>query len=267
MKSILLYANEDKGIDQRLDAALCLSSQFDCLVNCVQVTPYNAFIMGDPFGGIYALPTVVEHVSDAETAHRSRVEDALRQQRVRWEWQNYEGHPGHVLVERSRLADLTIASLPERNASDPLSIAAGLAIHSRTPVLAMPVKGKPFTCGGEAVVAWNGSMEAAFTLRCAVPLLKHASAVHLVTVGGDKATEPQQEALHYLLQHGIHAEAHEPFRGEKSVADALLRAAAELDAHFIVAGAYGHSRFRETIFGGVTRDLIANSKIPLLLAH
>ena len=267
MKSILLYANEDKGFDQRLDAALCLSSQFDCLVNCVQVTSYDAFIMGDPFGGVYALPTVVEHIDDTETAHRLRFEDTLRRQRVRWDWQNYEGHPGHVLVERSKLADLTIVSLPDRNASDTLSIAPGLAIHTRTPVLAMPVKGKSFTCSGDALVAYDGSMEAAFALRCAIPLLKHASAVHLVTVVGDKAVEPQQEAIHHLLQHGIHAEVHEPVQGEKSVADALLGAAAELGAHFIVAGAYGHSRFRETIFGGVTRDLIAKCKIPLLLAH
>lgn len=267
MKSILLYANEDEGIDHRLDAVLCLSSQFDCLVNCVQVTPYNAFIMGDPFGGVYALPTVVEHIGDAETAHRLRIEDTLRRHRVRWEWQNYDGIRGHVMIERSRLADLTVVSLPERNPSDPLSIAAGLAIQTRTPVLAMPVEGKSFNCNGNALIAWNGSMEGAFALRGATPLLKRATAVHLATIALDEVVIPQQEAIHYLLQHGIDAEAHEPVQSENSVADTLLRTAIEFGAHYIVAGAYGHSRLREFLLGGVTRDLIANSSVPLLLAH
>lgn len=267
MKSILLYANEDKGFDQRLDAVLCLSSQFDCLVKCVQVTPYNAFIMADPFGGIYALPAVVEKIGEAETAHRLRVEDLLQRQRVRWEWENYEGHPGHVLLERSRLTDMAVVSLPEQNASESLSIAAGLAIDGRTPVLAVPAAGKSFTCRGDALIAWNGSMESALALRCAIPLLKWSSAVHLVSIAAKRHPIPQEEAIHYLLQHGIAAEAQLPLQHEKSVADALLQTAEELGAHYIVAGAYGHSRLREAILGGVTEDLIATSNSPLLLAH
>jgi len=267
MKSILFYANEDKGIDQRLDAVLCLSSQFDCLVNCVQVTPYNSFIMADPFGGVYALPIVVEHIGEAETAHRLRIEDTLRRQRIRWEWQNYEGNPGHVLLERSRLADMTVVSLPDENASESLSIAAGLAIGARSPILAMPVAGNSFTCNGDALIAWNGSMEGAYAMRCAVPLLKWSSAVHLVSIAGKKDLAPQEEAIHYLLQHGIHADVHQAIQGEGSVADALLQTATEVGAHYIVAGAYGHSRLREAILGGVTDDLIAGSTLPLLLAH
>lgn len=267
MKSVLLYANEDKGFDQRLDAVASLSSQFDCLVNCVQVTPFNAFIMGDPFGGIYALPVVVEQIGDAEAAHRTRIEDKLRRQRVRWEWESYEGNPGHVLVEQSRLADMAVVSLPEEDSPEALSIAAGLAIHARAPVLAVPAEGKTFTGNGEAVIAWNGSTESAYALRCAVPLLTHASTVHIVTITGGKIPARQNEAIHYLLQHGIHAHPHEHSHSGKPVADDLLRIATELGAHFIVAGAYGHSRLREAILGGVTSELIERSKVPLLLAH
>ena len=267
MKSIILYANEDEGFEQRLDAALCLSSQHDCLVKCVQVTPFNAFIIGDPFGGIYALPTAVEQIGEAEAAHRLRVEDRLRRHRVRWDWENYEGNPGHVLVERSRLADVVVVSLPDRDSSEALSMAAGLAIGANTPILALPIRGKSFTCNGDALIAWNGSNESALALRSAVPLLKRASQVHLVAVATEKRPLPHEEATHYLLQHGVHAKFHPASRRDESVAEALMRTASDLGAHYIVAGAYGHSRLRETLLGGVTSELIAASEFALILAH
>ena len=267
MKSILFHANQDKGLAQRLEAAQCFSLRFNSLINCVHVTPYSAFIMGDPFGGVYALPTVVAQVEEAEAADRNRIEGRLHQKRVRWEWQNYEGHPGHVLLQRSRLADLAIVRLPDADSSGPVSLAAGLALHARIPVLALPVEGQSFSSGGAALIAWNGSSESASAVRGALPLLKHASEVHIVTLGGDDLRFPQSEAIHYLLQHGIHAEAHTPVLGGTPVAKILLRTATELGVHYLVAGAYGHSRLRETIIGGVTRDLIARSRVPLLLAH
>jgi nucleotide-binding universal stress UspA family protein len=98
-------------------------------------------------------------------------------------------------------------------------------------------------------------------------MLSRATAVRLVTVAGGSIRLPAAEAVHYLHQYGIKAEAREyqPDRG--TIAEALLAEAAELGAHYLVAGAFGHSRLREAVIGGTTRDLIAGSKIPLFLAH
>lgn len=268
MKSILLYANEDIGTESRLDAALCLASLSGGRINCLQITPYEAFIMADPFGGIYALPTVVEHIGMVEDAHRARVEAQLRSHRAQWEWVNLEGHPGQALFEHSRLADIIVVSLPHKDGKKhALSLAADLAIHARAPVLAIPETGKSLSCEGEAMIAWNGSHESAHALRFAVPLLVRASAVRIVTINGGEISTPATQAIDYLRQYGIEAAAQDCERGKSSIADTLLEMADEMGAHYIVAGAFGHSRLREAVIGGTTRDLIANSNIPLLLTH
>ncbi|HJQ16146.1 MAG TPA: universal stress protein [Allosphingosinicella sp.] len=268
MKSILLYANEDMGTGGRLDAALSLASLFDCRINCLQITPYDAFIMADPFGGIYALPTTVEQIGVVEDAHRARVEAELRRHQARWEWINFEGNPGHVLFEHSRLADIIVVSLPHGNGKDhALSLAADLAIHARGPVLAVPQTSQSLSWEGEAMIAWNGSHESAHALRFAVPLLVRASAVRIVTVTGGRIGMPASQAIDYLRQYGIEAKPQDCERGKGTVAHALLKAADKMRAHYIVAGAFGHSRLREAVVGGTTRDLIATSTIPLLLSH
>jgi len=268
MKSILLLANEDDAFQGRLAAAIHLARQFDAKISCVQVTPYDSFIMGDPFGGVYALPTVVEQVGEVEAEHRHRAEQALKAADVHWEWLNYEGHPGHVMLERSRLADVAVVSLPgERTRDHQSSVAADLAIHARTPVLATPTAGADFQTSGTAMVAWNGSAESAHALRFASPMLAKAAAVHIVTIAGERLTITAAEAAHYLSQHGVEAKLHHLRAGSDAVAETLIDEAAKLDANYIVAGAYGHSRLRELVLGGVTRKLIQRSPLPLLLAH
>jgi nucleotide-binding universal stress UspA family protein len=267
MKSILLQADEDGGMEERLNAALCLASQFDCLVNCVQITAFDAFIMGDPFGGVYAMPEVAEQIGEAEKAHRLRIEDKLKRQRVRWEWQHFTGNAGHVLAQQSALADLAIVSLPARTARHSASLAAGVALHSRTPALALPIGSESFACEGDVVIAWDRSSEAAFALRCSVPLLKRAAGVHLLTIGRDMGEEWQADAAHYLLQHGIHVQRHVLAAGTHSTATLLLQHARSLGAHFLVAGATGHWRLRKALVGNVTAELIAKSELPLFLAH
>ena len=74
MKALLLYANEDAGTESRLQSALDMARAFDAHIGCVQVTPFDSFIMGDPFGGVYALPAVLDAVREAEDEHRIRLE-------------------------------------------------------------------------------------------------------------------------------------------------------------------------------------------------
>jgi nucleotide-binding universal stress UspA family protein len=104
-------------------------------------------------------------------------------------------------------------------------------------------------------------------MRLAVPLLRRATYVHLVEVADDNPGAPASEAATYLARHGIATEVHDwPAKGRRT-STALLHAVAELDARYLVMGAYGHSRLRETVLGGVTRDLIQSTSVPLLLAH
>jgi nucleotide-binding universal stress UspA family protein len=121
---------------------------------------------------------------------------------------------------------------------------------------------------GTACIAWDGSDEAAFALRCAARLLAGCRNVHVLTVLTEKPEGfPATDALRYLSRHGIEAELHELDRGS-SIEETLAATANRLDADLLVLGAYSHSRVREFLFGGVTRYFLEDKGAPpLLLAH
>lgn len=266
MKAILLDARRDNRLEARLGAAIEIARLFGGRLTCVQATPYNAYMIGDPFGGVYALPAVMDQLRTDEEEHRRRVEARLAKDGVAWNWIQRDGTPAQVLLRESTLADLLVTGLPSDGAED-LGTAAHLAVHARGPVLAVPPSDSAFDPKGAALVAWNGSPEAAHALRLALPFLSQASAVHIVQVTADDRDFPTNEALAYLSLHGISAELSDhPCEG-RSLAGSLVEAANEADERYIVMGAYGHTRFSEAVLGGMTRDLLRISPIPLLMAH
>lgn len=268
MKTVLLYANSDSGLEARLQAALDLVRMFEGHLSCVQVTPYDAFIMGDPFGGVYALPTVIEQVQRVADEQRSGMEERLRGEGVAWEWLRFDGAASQVIVDRARLADLIVLSLPGSDAAaGPREIAADVLVHARAPVLAIPSDGRGLAGASRAMVAWDGSLEASHALRLTMPMLKRADAVEVVTVTEGATEFPATDACRYLSRHGIEAQLTEWPRDGRSTAAALIDAAGALDASYVVMGAYGHTRLREAMLGGATRDMLHDSPLPLLLAH
>jgi nucleotide-binding universal stress UspA family protein len=269
MKAVLLYANDDSGLAARLEAALDAVRRFDGHLLCLQVTPFGSFILGDAFGGVYALPSVVEALQEAEDKHKAKLEEKLRGEGVTWEWIHVDGQPAHVMLDRSRLTDLIVVTPPTEGAGydGPGGLATDLALAARAPVLAVPVDGRGIDLSGPAVVAWNGSQESCNALRLGMGLLDKASTVHVVAVAEAGNEAPATWAAKYLARHGIDTVLHEWPREGRSIAEALIDAAATLDASYVVMGAYGHSRFREAVLGGATRDMLRLSPVPLLLAH
>jgi nucleotide-binding universal stress UspA family protein len=268
MKSILLYANDDSGMESRLQAALDLARAFDAHISCLQVTPFDSFIMGDPFGGVYAMPAVIDAVRKAEGEHRARLEERLRGEGVSWDWARFDGSPAQLAADRSRLCDLIVLSLPAgSNYDGPLSMVGDVVLHASAPVLAVPQPSRGLDYLGEAIVAWNGTLESCHALRLAVPLLQKAAQVRIVTVTDDETEFPAIGASEYLARHGIETVLHEWPRDGRSMSEALLDAAHALAGAYVVMGAYGHSRLQESLLGGTTRDMIRSSTVPLLLAH
>ena len=269
MKSVLLYANEDPGLESRLQAALDVVRLSEGHLLCLQVTPFDRFIMGDAFGGVYALPMLLEQVRKVEDAHRERIERRLGGEGVSWEWLRCDGQPPHMVIDHSRLSDLVVLSLPTEGLPNDgsLSIAAQTVIHARTPVLAVPQSSRGINCLGPVVVAWNGSQESCNAMRVTIKMLQEASPVHVVTVTEDTAEFPGTSACVYLARHGIHAELHEWPRDGRTTADALIDAATKLAAGYVLMGAYGHSRFREAVLGGATREMLLHSPVALVLTH
>ena len=168
--------------------------------------------------------------------------------------------PIDALSDLSRLADLVVLS---RNCD----FAGQLAVTGVSPVLLVS-EGQMLDIPVERVcIAWDGGYEAAAAIRAAAPLLVLSSEVHLLTVKEKSGGFPATDALRYLSRHGVKAELTVlPRVGstEETLAAALTR----LQAGLLVMGAFGHSRLREFLFGGVTNYFMSVEGGPaLLLAH
>ena len=269
MKSVLLHVNDDAGQEARLLAALAVVSQHSARLTCIQVTPVSDYVVTDPFGGMYEVKTLFEHLAEQAVEARTRVEARLATENVKWEWSIHDGDVAGTIVRRSQLSDLIVLSQADtahRAKSEPLSVTADVAVHARTPVLAVPITGPAFDPAGIAMIAWNGSPEAAHAVQAALPMLKAAGAVHVVTFD-EEEDFPMDDVRQYLAAHGVMADCDEHSLDESTVGEAICHAATAHHAAYIVMGAYGHSRFREAVLGGVSRHMLAHSTVPLLLAH
>lgn len=177
------------------------------------------------------------------------------------------------LLLQSRYADLVVVS--QDNGSHLGQAERGLpqylALHGARPVLVVPdaYHGKPIP--GDALVGWDGSMPAQRAINAALPLLAQAGTVHLALINPDLQSglhgdEPGADMAHYLARHGLKVEVAVE-RTRATEGEALMDMARDFRAGLMVTGAFGHSRYREWILGGVTRDVLDHAPVPLLIAH
>jgi nucleotide-binding universal stress UspA family protein len=270
MKNLLLHIHDDDGLQTRLALTVDMARQMGSHVNCVQVAPVEAYAT-DPYGGMLGMAQVIDNIHDQDKALRLATEAQLQAAGVAWDWQSFDGNVVEHLIDRSLLADLLIVSQPanlvRRSRQQPMAIVGDLVIHAPCPVLMVPHGCVGMNLHGPAMIAWNGSAEAAHAIRLSLPLLRRAREVHLVEVGDSEQGLSVQEARNWFSRHGINVDVHEwPAKGRR-ISVALQHAAAELSACYLVMGAYGHSRLRETVLGGVTKELIASAALPVLLVH
>lgn len=266
MKSILLHVHDDDGLTARLDAALDLARAHRGHLTCLQSMPFAAYA-GEPFTGA-VLP--YEAYVEAMKATREKVEKRLGKEDVPWDWIDTRGDGSLALLLHSQLSDVIVVSPPGR-AFDPIAttpMVAEIAIRARTPMLVIPNGQRGLEAGGPILAAWNGSPEAAQAIRSCRSLLRASSAVHIVCVEEDADKHlPAADAASYLSRHGIAAEVHARSGGGAKAQDVIRGVAAEVDARMIVMGAYGHSRLYEFVLGGVTRSMLRDCPMPLVLAH
>jgi nucleotide-binding universal stress UspA family protein len=267
MKSLILPVSDEHGLESRLQAALDICRATSGHLTFLHGIPASAYVALDPFGGSYY---VAEQHMAAEEASQQK-HDMLRKhmaaEDVPWDFNCADGTPDDVLVRYSRLADLAVLSEPPENDRDDLESSLSYYVTATDcPVLAVPQSAKALDCTGKAVIAWNGSSEAAKAMRTAVPLLAIAGAVELVTIGADPEHFPAEAAASYLSRHDISAEVTLRDRSG-DIAQAMHNLLLDREADYLVMGAFSHSRFRETLFGGVSQHFIRKSPVPVLMAH
>lgn len=270
MKSVLLYIADDRGLEARLQAALDLTRSLGGHLHCLRANPYNSQVAFDGVTGMSVMYDVTEMTRELDKKLRAEIEKRLAGEDVSWDYREENIDPSRGLSKNSALVDIIVLSSAGGGKDNalPLGILGDVLFNATAPVVVQPDNVKKFDVCGSALVAWNGSFEAGNALRAAVPLLKMASDVHILTVEEDKDHDlPQLVASEYLAYHGIKSEIHALSAGKEPVDVTLLSEAKNVKAEYIVMGAYGHSRAREFLFGGVTRNLFKDCHIPLVVSH
>ncbi len=178
------------------------------------------------------------------------------------------GREEEILAQQARLADLAVIPHPEAgqdvSSSDALH---AVLFDSGRPVLLSPAVA-PKTIGTRVCVGWNGTAESSAAVQAALPWMKRAEVVRILTSEDYQRRGPDAADLAaYLALHGVHAEI-ATFRPiDKSVGAGLLGAAREFRADLLSMGAYSHSRLRQLILGGVTRHILENADLPVLMSR
>ncbi|MGL4236596.1 universal stress protein [Tabrizicola sp.] len=178
-----------------------------------------------------------------------------------------------VVAARARYADLVVLPLPYgkgRGIEDEAVTEAAL-FEGMAPVLIVPPSGMKPGEPKRIVVAWNQSREALVATRRAMPFLRRAEMVQIVVVDppthGPERSDPGGLLCQMLVRHGVRAEVCVLARTLPRISEVLARQVRDVDAGLLVMGAYGHSRFREAILGGATRDMLEAAEVPVFLAH
>ncbi|WP_114520894.1 universal stress protein [Altererythrobacter sp. ZODW24] len=273
MRSILLHIHEDDCQEARFQTALDLARHFDAHLTCVHAVPYEFGVPGD-FYGTMASQLAIEYEKNARTI-REKFKKRLAAEDVSWEWIFSNGPASQLIKNYAPLSDVVVlgARNPVGSPDHPSLLVTELIGAVRPPLMVVPANMGPFILETPAVVAWNGSAEASHAIAAALPILKLASEVHILEVEEEEKPRlhkklPATEAAEFLARHEIEAEIVKfPMDKKASIAAGILNAATIRQAGYLVMGAYGHSRLRERILGGVTRELLKDPKIPLILSH
>lgn len=172
-----------------------------------------------------------------------------------------------VMAAAARLSDATV--FPSVIGEDRTAVLVGLEaalLEGGRPLVVAPIA-PPTQVGKVVAIAWNGRAQSARALALAMPVIAHAESVHILGVDTMRTDASEVSAVvEYLAWHGIPAQGHS-LTGAGSVATQLLTATTDVGADLLIMGGYGHSRLRELILGGVTKAMLNQATIPLLMAH
>lgn len=180
---------------------------------------------------------------------------------------------GRHVAHRARFSDLVVLSQPygEECGAEAEPIIEAAMFEGHAPILVVPGKGGPVAAPQNIVIAWNESVEAMNAVRRALPFLIQAELARIVVIDpprhGPDRSDPGGGLSQMLARHGVKCEIEVLSKTMTRVSDILNRHATDTESDMIVMGAYGHSRFREAILGGATRNMLEQSVVPVFLAH
>jgi nucleotide-binding universal stress UspA family protein len=284
MKSILAVVTGSEADRAVLETALAVGRSFASRIEVFHPRydpTLGVPLVGDGMMG-FSLTDIIgtlEAQSREQAERARRTFDAWRTERavpadsagtrdLSCAWRDMTGAPSELVTLRGRLADLIVIERPGHPEHDTSLIGETALFDSGRPVLCAPPQFRD-TLPSKMAVLWNGSAQAARAVGDALPLLLKADSVAAISlVEKDELEGPTAaDLVEQLTLHGARAVVQTIQRGGLDEPAALLKAATDFGAGLIVMGAYGHSRFRELILGGVTRHVLSHSTVPVLMAR
>jgi nucleotide-binding universal stress UspA family protein len=279
MKAILVPTEHNSSMVSALDTALLLAQKFGSCIEGFPLRPAVADLVAmDPDSGLTMVAVKendAEMVRQAEdlfrafmTQHQVPQQAGGAQTAASFSWLD-SAPSGHDFVgSYGRIFDAIVLARPGDEWQSPSMVTLESALfESGRPVLIAP-PASPRSLATNVLVAWNCSTEQARTMADAMPLLRLAERITICTVEGATVAGPSGEQMVRSLKlNGISAEPITLKQSKRNAGEMLLAKADELGCDLIIKGAYTQSRLRQMIFGGTTRHILANAKLPVLMAH
>lgn len=281
MKNILVPIEEHDRLEAVLCAARLYAALFGSRIEGVALGPELGDLLAADFiiaGAMFDEPTRREMVERARTVFERHMalhgvppaQDAgsTRGASATYGWATSDIMTDSAVGAYARLADLVVVGRPGGGRGDPRRATLEAALfESGRPLLIAP-HAPPAAVDGTIVVAWNRSAETARTVAFAMPLLRKARRVVVLSVKGALAPGPSGEGLATALRrHGLAAEFVQADGAGKPPGRTILEQAARYGADVLVKGGYTQGRLRQAIFGGPTSDILAHADLPVFMAH
>ncbi len=281
MKTILLPFQDDDFAESALQTAHTIANRYGSHIEGLFVMPPQPVITGHgiaPLPGVYLTQMAEDGRKLADAAHErftrylNKHDLALRDIQAPSEtgsasWREIEGLESQVIGDRGRLFDLVVIGRSTKYGDWNIICEAALFECGR-PVLVVPEQA-PETIGENIVIYWNCSTENARTIALGMPFLADAKTVTVVSALGALVPGPSgEELVDHLKRNGIAATADSvDAKGGAPAGAAMLAYAKDSGADLLLKGAYTHTRLRQLIFGGATREILSSAVLPVLLAH
>ena len=277
-KTILVPIEQHDLMNATLETALLLARKFDSYIEgfALRVEFPAVFAIGDV--GAVPIPALEQDIAEHEQRSRGLFENFMQAHGVPragdakamssgWLDNAHEGD--HFVGSHGRVFDVIVLGKPGSEPKGPRMTTLEAALfESGRPVLIAPPSPQP-QMGTNVLIAWNGSTEQARLTAFAMPILKRASRVVVLTVeGGAAVPGPTGEQLcRYLQLNGVPAKPLSVGLDGRLTGEAILAHAKALGCDLLIKGAYTQSRLRQMIFGGTTRYILGNAELPVLMAH
>lgn len=274
VKTILVHLADDEECERRLKVALKLAQIHNAHVTALFIT--KPLAMPAAVAGRAASSVFLESAYEASRARARRLstefKDMADRANVDHTWIVEDGeHLGHLRYH-AHVSDLVVVSQINQalNFEDHFRVrlAEELVMDIGAPVLIVPRNFEAALDPKHVLVCWKMTYESVRAVRGSLAFLKRAELVTVLSIDeSEESMLSATEVVSYLQRHGVTADAELVPSSDRSVADTLIEQAEQRRAQMMVMGAYGHSRMRELLFGGVTREMFQKMRLPVIMAH